>query len=156
MLQFLRSPILSLILRLALGIILVYTGIVKSMDLAHTAQAIENYRLLPVEWVNLIAVLMPALEIIVGVCLIAGLLLDGALVITTGMFAAFLIAIVSALLRGLDIDCGCFGTDISSPITPLTVLRNTVLLLAVVPIWLCRDQWFHLDRKLFSRRQTHE
>jgi uncharacterized membrane protein YphA (DoxX/SURF4 family) len=150
MMRYLRSPKLSLVLRLALGVILVYTGIVKSMDLSHTAQAIENYRLLPVEWVNFVALLMPMLEIIVGVCLIAGLLLDGALVITTGMFTVFLFAIVSALMRGLDIDCGCFGTDIASPITPLTVLRNTVLLLAVVPIWMCPSHVLNLDKKLFG------
>jgi hypothetical protein len=50
-----------------------------------------------------------------------------------GLLAAFTVAVGSAVLRGLDIDCGCFGTG-SGPASWLTVMRNLALLAAAVAL----------------------
>ena len=53
--------------------------------------------------------LLPVLEVVVGLCLVLGLLTRGAAVVSALLFVAFIVGIASAWARGLQIDCGCFG-----------------------------------------------
>jgi uncharacterized membrane protein YphA (DoxX/SURF4 family) len=52
---------------------------------------------------------LPILEILVGVCLLAGVLVRANAVLSVVLLLAFVIGISSAWGRGLSIDCGCFG-----------------------------------------------
>lgn len=71
--------------------------------------SVLNYRILMGSSAEVLAVLLPYLEITTGTALISGLFRKGAVLIATVLFAMFLVAQVSALARGLKIDCGCFG-----------------------------------------------
>ena len=53
---------------------------------------------------------LPTIEIIIGVALILGLLTRLFAVIGALFFLAFIIGIASAWARGLEINCGCFGS----------------------------------------------
>jgi hypothetical protein len=50
----------------------------------------------------------------------------------------FTVAVVSAVARGVNIDCGCFGAG-SGPVSGLTIVRNLGLL-AVAARWLLLDR----------------
>jgi uncharacterized membrane protein YphA (DoxX/SURF4 family) len=52
---------------------------------------------------------LPILEILVGACLVLGLLTRVVALVSAVMLAAFIIGIASAWARGLQIECGCFG-----------------------------------------------
>lgn len=142
---FIRHPYLALSMRLVLGGLLIWAGGVKASDLELTAQSVQNYQMVPLAWVNPIAMLLPAVELVVGLCLILGLAMNGAVLIATGMYAVFWVAVAAAMARGLDISCGCFGTANASAIGWLTLLRNTALLLALVPLWLGDRYWMTVD-----------
>ena len=60
--------------------------------------------------VHLVAILLPGIEVVAGVCVLAGIRLKAAALVITGLTVIFFAVIVSALARGLNIECGCFGT----------------------------------------------
>jgi putative oxidoreductase len=118
----------SFLLRLGLGGLMAYAGVIKLFDTATFAEEIGNYRFLPA-LAPLASVTVPAIELVAG----AGLILlrggwrRGAALVTLGLLAVFTVAVTSARIRGIDLRCGCFGGE-SEPVTNLTVVRDLALL----------------------------
>ena len=109
-----RSPAkgqaLNWTLRLIVGGAFVFAGALKIADPAKFVLDIGNYRLVPHDLVNLVAVIIPWLEITAGLFVLAGIWLRAAALLISGLTVVFFALIVSALARGLNIECGCFGT----------------------------------------------
>ena len=101
---------IPILLRLLVGGLFVYTGIKKAIDPTAFFKAIENYQILPHAATVMVAFFLPYLELFSGMALIFKRLYAGALALLTGMMLIFIVAIISAWARGLDIDCGCFGS----------------------------------------------
>jgi uncharacterized membrane protein YphA (DoxX/SURF4 family) len=101
---------INCVLRLLVGGAFVFAGALKIADPAKFAVDVGNYRLLPHEMINLVAILLPWIEITAGAFVLAGIWLRAAALVITSLTVVFFFAIVSALARGLDIECGCFGT----------------------------------------------
>lgn len=93
--------------RLVLGLVLIVAGVDKIIQPAEFAKAIDNYHIVPYGFENLIAIILPWLEVIVGTALITGFMVDGAAILSLGMMTFFVVAISSAILRGYNIECGC-------------------------------------------------
>ncbi|MEP7015468.1 MAG: MauE/DoxX family redox-associated membrane protein [Verrucomicrobiota bacterium] len=92
------------------GAVFIYAGVIKMLDPAQFAGAIDNYKTrLP--WAVCVgfAFYLPWLEIFCGLALVFRLLYHGALSILLALISVFIIATVAAKVRGLDITCGCFG-----------------------------------------------
>lgn len=102
-------PFCSLVCRLILAIIFFYAACEKITDPGRFAIAIYNYQLLPDFAVNALAVILPWLEVMVATCLVAGIYVRGAALISSCLFLTFAAALTISLVRGLDISCGCFG-----------------------------------------------
>jgi uncharacterized membrane protein YphA (DoxX/SURF4 family) len=98
------------ILRLLVGGAFVIAGVLKISDPAKFALDVSHYRLLPHELINLVAILVPWLEVTIGSFVLAGIWLRAAALLITCLTAMFFAIIMSALVRGLNIECGCFGT----------------------------------------------
>jgi len=133
--------VLRLVLRLGLAGLFVVAGVLKLDDPSRFALEIANYQLFPV-LAPFVAIGMPATEIVVGLGLVflPKLWLQAAATLLAAMMAIFLFAVSSALVRNVNIDCGCFGGS-ESPIGPWTVVRNVVLLaLALLVVWLERPR----------------
>lgn len=107
---------LNLVLRYVLGFVFVYAAIEKIAIPEEFAKAIMNYRILPLATVNLAAIVIPWIELLAGLGLIAGVSIRSNAVLILSMLVVFSIAIVIALVRGLDISCGCFGTASASKV----------------------------------------
>jgi putative oxidoreductase len=105
------SRLAMLLARLALGSVLLYAGIVKVPNTAVFADAIANFDILPPLGNWLAALMLPWAEIVIGLLLICGLWVRSTAVVSVLMFLGFTGAVLSALARGLDIECGCFSTD---------------------------------------------
>ncbi len=97
------------VLRLALAVIFIYAGVVKLLGPKAFAQAIAQYDLVPEVLLPLIAIGLPALEVIAGL----GLILEvrGSLTTITMLLLMFLVILGYAVWQNLDIDCGCFTVD---------------------------------------------
>lgn len=100
------------VLRLAeicLGAILAISAVTHLNNQYRFLDSVLNYRILTGNSAEFLAALLPYLEISAGTALISAVFRKGALVIATFLFTMFLIAQSSALARGLNISCGCFG-----------------------------------------------
>ncbi len=99
-----------LLLRVVLGGLFVYAGAVKALDPLDFAQNIRNYSLVGQELSFLAAVFLPWVEILAGAFLIAGVWRRGAALTVSGLLVFFIVLTLVTMVRGIDVDCGCFGS----------------------------------------------
>jgi len=126
------KEVVSWALRLGLGGLFVVAGVLKLRDPGAFATDIANYQLLP-QYAALLAAMLPAVEILAGLVLIAGPApwRRSAAAAIALMMVVFTVAAASALARGIDISCGCFGGE-SGRVDGLTIVRDVVLLAAAI------------------------
>jgi putative oxidoreductase len=124
-------PRVILALRLLLGAVFVYAAYTKlRQSWLLFALSIDSYQLLP-EWaVYALARTLPALELALGVLLIAGVWLRYLSIAATAILGLFLSVMVVSYFRGAGIDCGCFG--VGEPLSLRTLLRDGILLAAAL------------------------
>ena len=90
---------------------------------------------------------LPIIELLVGGCLVLGLVTRVVAVISAALLAAFVIGIASAWARGLSIECGCFGGEAgpaenASAAYPWDIARDVgLLLLSAWLVWRPRTPW---------------
>ena len=125
------QPFVFHTLRLALGVVFLYASYDKILHPQAFAQAVYNYQILPDDIINLTALVLPWLELLLGLCLVSGYWLSGATVTSTGLIAVFIGALVFNQIRGLDIHCGCFSTEITEGPADLWTVARDLLFLAV-------------------------
>lgn len=122
-----------------IGGLFLYAGVLKAIQPAEFATDIDHYHLLPWRAAAFFSLYLPWLEIISGGSLFFAKTRRAALWLLLSMTSVFLMALLSAWARGLDIRCGCFGSaDAGSPI-PIAVLRDLAILGAIVYL-LWRDR----------------
>ena len=140
------KDLLVLVCRLAVGGIFVYASVDKLAHPQAFAEAINYYRILPYPLLHPSAHFLPVVELVVGSSLILGLGRRGAALLAGIMTVIFMAAITSALIRNLDISCGCFNTDGGHSVGLDLLWRDTILLLLCLPPLLARSPGFGLDR----------
>lgn len=105
-----RNKYFLLVLRLIVGGVFIWAGIFKIFDPLEFAQGIDSYKVFPRVICFFLALVLPWLEALCGVFLILGMFRKASALLVSCLLAGFLVLITSAILRGLDIDCGCFGS----------------------------------------------
>jgi putative oxidoreductase len=95
-------------LRLFVGLAFAVAGVEKIADPAVFGISIANYRILPGPLVLVPATVLPWMELLCGLCLLFGVLVRGSSLLVASMLVVFVGAVLSAVVRGLDISCGCF------------------------------------------------
>jgi cation diffusion facilitator family transporter len=108
---FFKKPLTSVLfwVRLVLGGIFIYASLDKIYHPAAFAQAIHNYQILPDYFINITAIVLPWIELVLGLLLLFGFWLPGAALLTNLLLITFFSAVVFNAARGLNVDCGCFG-----------------------------------------------
>jgi uncharacterized membrane protein YphA (DoxX/SURF4 family) len=130
--------------RLFLGGIFIYAGYTKVENPLQFAAAIEAYKLLPPAIVLWVVKVLPWIEIVLGVCVLAGIMIRYTAALAGALLALFIAAMLVTYLRGIEADCGCFG--IGERISPLTLARDTLFLLPAV--FLAAQPWIEARRWL--------
>lgn len=105
-----RNRWLLFFFRLVVGGVFIWAGSLKIADPLGFAQTIKNYQAFPHGLVFIIAIVLPWVEVLSGAGLIAGVLKKSSAFIAAGLLAGFIVLVGSALLRGIDTACGCFGS----------------------------------------------
>lgn len=135
------APRIGLLARLVVGGVWVVAGVLKLPDPAENVRTVRAYQILPESVVPVVGHLLPILEILVGACLVLGLLTRFAAAVSALMQLAFIIGIASVWARGLSIDCGCFGgganpTANAQAAYPWDIARDVALmLLSLLLVW---------------------
>jgi len=96
---------------MCLGIVFIWASVDKIINPEQFAEMIYHYKILPELLIHAVAIFLSWLELITGTLLIFGLWERAGLIIFNLLIFVFMIALTSALLRGLDIHCGCFTVD---------------------------------------------
>ena len=111
-----------------------YSGIIKIFDLNAFYKSVSGYRVFPEKMILVITYWMPGLEIACALGLALKSLRKGASVIVSVLLVAFIVLLLSAWMRGINIDCGCFGkSTASSKINlQLAIVRDVCMLVLSV------------------------
>ena len=105
---------LKLLGRLILGYIFISASIDKIIDPMSFSNIIDNYHITPILFNNLFALFIPWLELIIGICLIFNFNLNGASFLSIILLLWFIFILYQAILRGINVDCGCFDLNPSN------------------------------------------
>ena len=100
-----------LLSRFVLGVIFIYASIDKIIDPISFSSTIDNYHISPYSLNNIAALVIPWLELIIGVFLICGIFINGSSFIAILLLLFFIFILTQALLRGINVDCGCFDLN---------------------------------------------
>ena len=125
-------PWLDGVARLLLAAVFIYAAWSKLQDPALFSDVIKSYKLVPSLLAGWMALVLPPLEMIAGVMLLVSKWSREAALVISGMLVVFIVGLAQAWVRGLEIDCGCFGSSEpgSAPPLWLDIIRDLGLLLA--------------------------
>ena len=95
--------------RIGLAVVWLVSGGLKAIDPDQTYVAVRAYDVLPAGGVEVVAALLPWVELGVGVLLLLGVGTRLAAIVSAALLLVFIAGVTQAWARGLSIDCGCFG-----------------------------------------------
>ena len=130
-----RLPVaesLAFVLRVGLGIVFLFACVGKIRQPYDFLAQVYDYELLGRNAGLLVALGLPWVELTVGVCLLAGVLIRGALLASLACCLVFVSVQASALFRGLSIGCACFSTLDGGMVSYSTLGRSGVLFVCAV------------------------
>ena len=140
--NYLRNPWLTIRVQIALGVFFVAAALPKIVDPPSFAHMVYNYRIVPGAAINLMALVMPWIELLSGLALILGIWTGTARTIVAALLVTFIIAISINLARHNAIDCGCFDVSVAGKTREerladmhFVILRDAGMLLMCVQLW---------------------
>ncbi len=116
-----------------IGVAFLWAGIVKLMDPTAFLSAILTYEVFSYK-ISVVASLgIPYLELCIGACLVFSVMKGGARLLAVGLLVVFVILLSQAAMRGLDVDCGCFGSSVKSSETGFfwPIARDVLMLAGI-------------------------
>ena len=136
--NFLSNKYLLIAFRIIVGGVFVYASLNKLMNQEEFAKAIYNYKFLPSALINIFAIVLPYVELIAGLFLIAGIYVRGSSFLILLMLIIFIIALAQAYLRGLDINCACFSLENPEQKSDIftRIIEDILLLAATIIIYI--------------------
>lgn len=121
-------PYLALVARLIIALALVVAGWAKLQNLGEFSRTVVKFDLLPQQIARAFAAVLPWAEVVLGLMLGVGLQVDTVVMIVALLMLVFTGAIVASLVRGKNIECGCFGRLATTRLGWHLVTRNCVLI----------------------------
>lgn len=138
----------TVLVRVALGAMLAFTGAAKMTDPVSFGQIVARYGILPPELAPYAASFIPPLELILGLALVIGIRVRAAAALALLLMGIFTAAVSINVFRGQSFDCGCFqlhllGVGLAEKVGPWLILRNCLFLAGYALV-------FRADRHLLS------
>ena len=132
--QVLTSEYLALVLRIFVGYYFIYASMSKIPYPAQFAEILAMYRLFPYPFVNVLAVVVPWMELVSGLFIIIGLRNRASAILIMLLYIGFNIAIGLNVIIGSPITCGCYDT-VGEPVSWLKIGKNTVWFLFTLQVF---------------------
>lgn len=130
---FLRKKNAQFISQIILGVIFIYASVGKILYPNSFANSISNYKILPDFLIVPTAIILPYIELAFGIFLILDVWTKISAIVLSLLLLIFIAAISSTIIRGLNIDCGCFAKFIqeteSHNINPWVLILRDILFL---------------------------
>ena len=127
---------LPAVVRVILGAIFAYAALLKIVAPVTFAGNVSAYQILPYFASYLAAAVLPFLELVCGLLLVSGYRVRAGALIIAGLNLLFMAALASAIVRGLDIDCGCFRQGGAKTSPWIALARDSVFLaMTICVLW---------------------
>lgn len=123
-----------LVSRLALGGLFVAAACFKIMDPGKFGESIHNFHIVPDRVALFMAVVLPYVELLAGCALLLGLRGRAGALVTSGLLVVFTVAVLAAIARGIDVECGCMGKYDAARTNWTKVVENGALLLIALHV----------------------
>jgi uncharacterized membrane protein YphA (DoxX/SURF4 family) len=131
------NPTLILVLRIILGVFLIFSGFMKILNLNGFWLTVAQFNNLARKYGKPFAYALPFIEVIVGVILIIGFYLQFYSALTVLMAILFGTMVSVALIKKKKLkNCGCFGAKIKMPISWKSLVEDILFFLAALLIFL--------------------
>ena len=128
-----RNKFVLYAFRLIIGGLFIYAGVIKIADPLGFARDIQNYRILPPAACLFIALVLPWFEALTGAFLIVGIFKRTSAWLLSFLLAGFIVLVIITMARGLDVDCGCFGS-LSRKADGRLILEDALMLFMVLEV----------------------
>ena len=136
--------VLHWVCRIGLAGLFLYSGYVKLQSPLQFAADVMGYKLVPAGLVFPVAQYFPWVEVALGLLLLIGWRVRYWGIAASGLILFFITLITITYARGIDANCGCFGTG--EKISPFTILRDSSFLLPAL--------FLAAENRLVSRFRT--
>ena len=142
--------------RVALGIVFLYASFGKILDPRTFAGNLLEYQILDsAVLIRTLAAVLPWVEWFCGIFLILGVFVRSASFLSTTLLVTFLISMIQAKVRGLDINCGCFDAG-KGPIGAFTLARDSLFLLMSLVVFKSAPDPYSLQAWLTDRSRRRD
>jgi len=132
----LRNPALIRAAQIVVGFLFGWAALAKLADLPAFALQVHNFRLLPLAAENLVAMLLPWVELTAAMALVLRIRPRAGAWVAGVLLAVFTVGVALAMARGLDFECGCFGKASATRVGWGKLAQNLgMLLLAWIGTW---------------------
>jgi len=126
----LSHPAVVRVCQILLGFTFLVSGLAKIGDLQSFSEQVHNFRILPIAAENLVAMTVPWVELVAGLAMVLGTKSRSAALLALMLLGLFTLAVGLAMARGLDFECGCFGTADGTRVGWTKILMNLTMFAA--------------------------
>ncbi len=134
--NFYKNKYFLLLSRIIIALVFIFAGIEKISNPESFAVSIENYRLFPIFSINIFALIVPWIEVFAGVLLLFNSYVKESSFLINSLLVFFIAIIIVAIIRGLDIECGCFGTMDAQKAGFSKIAENITLLILGINVYI--------------------
>ncbi len=120
------------------------------------ADAIVGFEIIPESIALEAAIMLIWLELFCGIFMILGLWARATVIVITGMLTLFQIGLISVVIRGIEVNCGCFGQFSEMTIGWGTIIRNMVQILFCASLLYYGSWKYSLDLVVKIRRRVKQ
>lgn len=142
--------VVSFLSRFIIGGIFLTAGLAKISDPVAFLITLRKFELLPDMYARFLAVYLPWLEFVLGLFILLGIMHRAGSLVLAFLNAVFGVAILSVILRGMEIDCGCFGLlgdvlNLPDMADMKAVIRNAVFIGVCMAVYFPPKTVFSLE-----------
>ncbi|MFH1050402.1 MAG: MauE/DoxX family redox-associated membrane protein [bacterium] len=149
--RLLNNSYISLLFRIILGAIFLIAATSKIADLGGFAKEISNYKIVPDIAVNLMAMSIPWIELVCAIFIIVGIRTKSSVAIIGSLLIVFIFAISIAMLKGLNINCGCHTQVLAEKIGWQKILENAGLLILALYLFYSKAPKFTIENYIIKK-----
>ena len=134
-----KSRITAYIFCLILGAIFILASVGKIGNPENFAKMVYNYKILPLVFINIIAIILPWIELLCAIGMVTWFFRKGSAAILSIMLVVFIVAISIAISKDLNIECGCFSVSGKGRTVGIAILiEDGIMLLMALRVLLLR------------------
>ena len=126
--RWISNPAVVRASQIVIGVLFAWASLAKLGQLEAFATQVHNFRLVPVALENLVAFTLPWIELLAALALILNVRARSGAFVVSALLTVFTVGVVQAMIRGLDFECGCFGTSDGTRVGMFKILQNLGML----------------------------